>query len=161
MRRLLAIFTALAMLLALAAPASAKKPTKPPTEPEPPPACVFENGVLVDFDGGELLCAWNVAELGTTWMVTMTPTSVASRMTITVRDNDPVGDFCAYEYVPGRTTEAVSTDPFLLPEVVDGEQCGLPGEQQFDHGEPNEFFLLVGAKVTRGSTVSVSLEQTG
>ncbi|NNL12959.1 MAG: hypothetical protein HKO82_04645 [Acidimicrobiia bacterium] len=160
MRRLLAIFTALAMLLALAAPASAKKPTKPPTEPEPPPACVFENGVLVGFDGGELLCAWSVAELGTTWMVTMTPTSVASRMMISVRDNDPVGDFCAYEYVPGRTTEPIATGPFLLPEVVDGEQCGLPGAQQFDHGDPNEFFLLVNAKA-KGSQVSVSVEQTG
>jgi len=161
MRRVLAVFTALAVVLALATPASAKKPVKPPTEPEPPPACVIEDGFLVGYDGGELLCAWDVAELGTTWMITMTPTSVASRMTITVRDNNPVGDFCAYEYVPGRTTEPVATDPFLLPEVVGGEQCGLPGAQQFDHGEPNEFFLLVGAKVTRGSTVSVSLEQTG
>ena len=148
MRRVLAIFTALAVVLAMATPASAKKGGgHGPPDPPPPtetPAC---EPALPEFDGGELLCAWTV-ELGTTWNITVVPNTVARKVTIPVRDADP-GNMGAYVYEPGRSTGPVTTGDFDLPTG----QCGSDGD--------TEFFVLVNAGISRGNSVAVSVNEVG
>lgn len=147
MRRLLAIFTALAVVLALATPASAKKPIKPGPPPDPPTETPVCAEVLPEFTGGELLCAWTV-ELGKKWNITVVPNTVARKVTITVRDADP-GNMCAYVYAPGRSTLPVTTGDFDLP----NGQCGSDGDP--------EFFVLVNAGVSTGNSVAVTVNEVG
>lgn len=136
MRRVLAIFTALAVVLALATPASAKrdKPPKPPTEGQ---TCQ-QSG---DAETGDLDLVMSAAMSEAcidwiptpgTWQVVVT-TGTARSVAFNVKDSVP-GDYC-FDYT--RTSEG-GTWTFVLSQV-NGSWMDACGDIFSDSNEPLAF----------------------
>ena len=124
MRRVLAIFTALAVVLALATPASAKKggPDKPP----------MSGGTCAEAYPNAQLGVWNVdqtptleftltgsdnvacfdvsSEVSTDWSMDVAVSGKVTRLTVMIRDSAP-GDFCGDPGMKGLRRGAITAEP--------------------------------------------------
>ena len=187
MRKTLILVTALAVLVALAAPAAGKG--KPPQEPDPPTTADCNTnggGLLLGSDGhpftaesglNKLECLWTPAESATdagTVTVEGTEESI-SGVIVFVRDDSP-GDICVLEQDwEGHTGPAYSasfnlaygemTDPFSGYSdqtywTWDAGHWCYPQDGDFDMRDDSNgkpLHLRVDFRAKKGTTVAITL----
>jgi hypothetical protein len=167
MRKRLSVILAAAVVAGLIPVAAIAKPKPPEPPPEPWPPCVFVDGTLQDYTGGNYNCMWR-PEAGTNWDITVTPEGAAVSITLAVKDDQTSagGDLCLVmatdppadrnaDYKPqwSRVTTAV-TATYALPD--DGD-CHDPYGGEVIPGDPDEFTLFVDTVPGR-NPVSVTVD---
>ena len=169
MRRLLAIFTGLALLLAMAVPASAKgKPTKPP----------MSGGTCAEAYPNAQLGVWNVgatptleftltrshnvacfdvsSPFPTDWSMDVAVSGQVTRLSVMIRDSAP-GDFCGDAGMQARRKGAITAqpNPWLFGSIpMSGvDACGAA----FADGDPTLTFYVGGLL---GGNANIDLDVT-
>jgi hypothetical protein len=165
-KRLIVVLVA-AVVAGLIPVAATAKP-KPP-EPEPSWSdCVFVDGTLQEYTGGNYNCMWQ-AGAGSHWAISVTPEGAAVSITLAVKDNQTSagGDLCPVsstdppadrnpEWLPSwsRDTEPV-TATYDLP--GGSGNCVDLILNDIDPGDADEFTLFVDTLPGR-NRVSVTVD---